>query len=133
MAKRRGKASFDAMIKLFMQTYDIPTKKDVNKLMGRMDRLEKLIKETAKSGKGGRVSENAAKEKTSPGKSSVTASSIVLEIIKKFEDGVGFAQIQAKTGFGEKKLRNVIFRLNQIGKIKRKSRGIYIAAKELRN
>ena len=43
-------------------------------------------------------------------------------------DGLGFAEIQAKTAFDEKKIRNIIFRLNKTGKIKRKSRGIYIAA-----
>ena len=45
------------------------------------------------------------------------------------DDLNGFSDIQAKTGFGDKKIRNIIFRLNKIGKIKRKSRGIYIAAK----
>jgi DNA-binding transcriptional regulator PaaX len=41
---------------------------------------------------------------------------------------LGFAEIQAKTGFDEKKIRNIIFRLNKTGKIKRKTRGIYVAA-----
>jgi DNA-binding transcriptional regulator PaaX len=52
----------------------------------------------------------------------------VLDTIKNSKEGIGFAQIQAKTGFDEKKIRNIIFRLNKKGKIKRKSRGIYIAA-----
>ena len=43
------------------------------------------------------------------------------------DQGTDFATIQAKTDFDEKKIRNIIFRLNKIGKIKRKSRGIYIA------
>jgi len=50
-----------------------------------------------------------------------------LDVIKRSKQGTGFADIQAKTGFEEKKIRNIIFRLNKIGKIKRKSRGIYIA------
>jgi DNA-binding transcriptional regulator PaaX len=53
---------------------------------------------------------------------------MVYETIKRSSKGLGFADIQAKTGFGEKKIRNIIFRLNKIGKIKRKSRGIYVAA-----
>ncbi len=130
MAKRRGKASFDAMIKLFMQTYNIPTKRDIDNLMSKMDRLEKLVKSTAKSGKGKRISENAANDKTSQHKSPLTASNIVIEIIKKFEDGICFSDILAKTGFGEKKLRNVIYRLDHIGKIERKNRGVYVYAPE---
>ena len=53
---------------------------------------------------------------------------IVLDTIKNSNQGLGFVEIQAKTGFDEKKIRNIIFRLNKTGKIKRKQRGIYIAA-----
>jgi DNA-binding transcriptional regulator PaaX len=51
-----------------------------------------------------------------------------LDAIKRSKQGIDFAAIQANTGFDEKKIRNIIFRLNKTGKIKRKSRGIYIAA-----
>ena len=129
MKKTRSKVSFDAMVKFFMRQYDIPTKKDVNNLIARIDRLEKLIKAIARPAKSGLVSRRVSGKGTAlPGKSSVTASDIVLNIIKAYRNGAGFAQIQAKTGFGEKKLRNVIFRLNDMNKIKRKSRGIYIVS-----
>jgi DNA-binding transcriptional regulator PaaX len=52
---------------------------------------------------------------------------VVFDLIKRSREGLGFADIQAKTGFGDKKIRNIIFRLNKIGKIKRKQRGTYIA------
>ena len=128
MKKTRSKqVSFDVMVKFFMQQYNIPTKKDVNNLIAKIDRLEKLIKATARPAKSGPVSRRVSgKGKALPGKSSVTASDIVLNIIKAYRNGAGFAQIQAKTGFGEKKLRNIIFRLSKINTIKRKSRGIYI-------
>ena len=52
MARKKGKSiSFDAMIKFFMQYYNIPTKKDIEKLIERMDRLEKVIKESELYGK----------------------------------------------------------------------------------
>ena len=129
MNKKRSKqVSFDAMVKFFMQQYNIPTKKDVNNLIAKIDRLEKLIKATDPA-KRGRVSRRVSiKGKALPGKSSVTASDIVLNIIRAYRKGAGFAQIQAKTGFGEKKLRNIIFRLSKTNNIKRKSRGIYIAS-----
>ena len=126
MARRRGKSiSFDAMIKFFMQNYNIPTKKDVEKIMARMDRLETLINTLAASGKDKRLSDRGiAKDKTT----GITASDIVLDVIKRSKKGVGYAYIQSKTGFGDKKLRNIIFRLHKIGKITRKSRGIYMIA-----
>ena len=130
MAKKRGKSvSFDAMIKFFMQYYNIPTRKDIDMLMAKMDRLELLIKSSAVSGKGRRTAGiKTARSKTSTGKSAMTSSDTALEVIKRFRNGVGFAEIQARTGFGDKKLRNIIFRLHKLGKIVRKSRGVYIAS-----
>ena len=123
MQRRKGKPiSFDAMVKFFMQNYNIPTKKDVDKLMAKLDRLENLIKTAMASG-GYPVKGQAGSSKTA-----VTAVDMVFDAIKRSRRGVGFSDIQAKTGFGDKKIRNIIFRLNKIGKIKRKRRGIYVAA-----
>ncbi len=126
MTRRKGKSvSFDAMVKFFMQYYNIPTRKDIDKLMAKMDHLEKLIKPTD-AGKSQPVSgPRAAKGRAIAGRSTATSADITLDVIKRFRKGVGFADIQARTGFGEKKLRNIIFRLHKTGKIVRKSRGRY--------
>ena len=122
MPKKKGKTiSFDAMVKFFMQNYDIPTKKDVDKLMAKLDRLENLVNQSA-------LGVNNARASYSRRRTALTAVDIVLDTIKHSKQGLGFSEIQAKTGFDEKKIRNIIFRLNKIGKIKRKRRGIYIAA-----
>jgi len=122
MARRKGKSiSFDAMVKFFMQYYNIPTKKDIEKLIERMDRLEKVIKESELYDKRKHIPKSASK-------STETSSDMALDVIKRFKNGVGFSEIQDKTGFGEKKLRNIIYRLHKIKKITRKSRGIYIAS-----
>lgn len=125
MAKRKS-VSFDAMVKFFMQSYNIPTRKDVDKLMVRLDRLEALIKSRAGAGARGRIARKVVLGgRRGPG--GKTASDTVQDIVKKTRKGVGFADIQAKTGYDEKKLRNIIFRLNKLGRIKRKSRGLYVA------
>jgi hypothetical protein len=122
MPRRKGKAvSFDAMVKFFMHNYNIPTKKDVERLMAKLDRLENLIKTTA-SGPAYRL-----KGKPGQQKSTVTAVDLVFDVINRSREGLGFADIQAKTGFGDKKIRNIIFRLHKAGKIKRKRRGTYVA------
>ena len=128
MAKKKGKSvSFDAMVKFFMQYYNIPTRKDIDKLSSQIDRLEKQIKKSMTTGKGKWLTAGAdAKGKLPTGKSTLTSSDMVLDVIKRFRKGAGFAQIQERTGFEEKKLRNIIFRLHKMGKIVRKSRGIYI-------
>jgi hypothetical protein len=129
MPKKRGKLiSFDAMVKFFMQNYNIPTKNDIEKLMDRMDRLEELIKAMAVSGGRSRIARtNAAKIGMAIGGSVRTASDNVLEIIKASRDGIGFADIRERVGYEDKKLRNIIFRLSKIGKIRRIRRGIYLA------
>jgi transcription initiation factor IIE alpha subunit len=127
--KKRKQVSFDAMVKFFMQYYNIPTKKDIEKLMNKMDRLEKMIKASTATGKSRHVAGGrSARGKASSRSSAKTASDKALEVIKRFKKGAGFAEIQARTGFEDKKLRNVIFRLHKDGIIIRKSRGIYIAS-----
>ena len=127
MARKKGKSvSFDAMVKFFMKNYSIPTKRDVDMLVARLDRLESLVKTAMGFGRGRRpIGSGALTGKAPRRKTAITASDTVLETISKFKRGAGFAQIQSKTGFGEKKLRNIIFRLDKLGKIKRISRGIY--------
>lgn len=130
MVKKKGKSvSFDAMVKFFLQYYNIPTRNDIVKLMDKMDRLEMLIKSYAMTGKGATISGiQVSKSKTSTGRTATTSTDSALEVIKRFRKGVAFADIQARTGFEDKKLRNIIYRLHKMGKIVRKSRGLYIAA-----
>jgi len=130
MTRKKGKSvSFDAMVKFFMQYYNIPTKKDVDKLLARMDRLEKAIRSFELYAKRRSTpSVKSAKTKAAGEKSTTTSSDMALEVIKRFKKGVGFSEIQVKTGFGEKKLRNIIYRLHKMGKIVRKKRGVYIAS-----
>jgi hypothetical protein len=124
MAKKKGKSvSFDAMVKFFMNTYNIPTKQDIDRLNQRLDRIERLIVNAAPI-----KQRRANSTKGSAKASALTASDHVLEIVKRYKGGVGFAEIQLQSGYGAKKLRNIIFRLNKTGKIRRKSRGIYIEA-----
>jgi predicted transcriptional regulator len=127
--RHKGKSvSFDAMVKFFMHTYDIPTKKDVDKLMNKLEQIEKLLKSTGGPAKRGRPeSSKNNRGKKGKGRSGSTAVNQVFEVIKGFKQGAGLPDIKEKTGFDEKKVRNIIFRLNKNGVIKRQSRGVYVA------
>ncbi len=124
MAKKKMKSiSFDAMVKFFIQNYNIATKKDIDKLNDKLDRIEKLIK-TANTEKWSSVSGSRSRCGTES-----NASNKVLNAIKASgTKGTPFAQIKIKTGYKEKKLRNIIYRMDKLGKIIRKERGIYIIA-----
>jgi len=58
----------------------------------------------------------------------VTATEQVLKIIRRSKKGVNVSSIKTKTGFDDKKVRNIIFRTTKEGKIKKAGRGIYVGA-----
>ena len=120
MRKKGKSVSFDAMVKFFIQTYNIPTKKDFERLQARLDRIEHLLKTEASKGP------VAVSPKGPEKKAPLTALDTVYDIIKRSRNGSTFKDIQIKTGYDDKKIRNVIFRLNKMGRIERKRRGIYI-------
>ena len=128
MVKGKHKTvTFDAMVKFFLQQYNIPTKKDVEKLHTRLDRLEKLIR-TTQGKTARRVPGKTGTAKTKKGKDSLTASDVVYGIIKRSKKGLKISDIKLKTEFEDKKLRNILFRLHDLGRIKRISRGVYKSA-----
>ncbi len=119
MPRKKGKSiSFDVMVKFFLQHYNIPTRKDIDKLNTRLDKIERLII--------GAASSRNFRIRGRKGQKSATDT--VIDVIMEANDGLPFAEIRERTGYEDKKLRNIIFRLNKRGKIKRKSRGIYISA-----
>ncbi len=121
MPKRKGKpVSFDAMVKFFMHNYNIPTKRDIENLNRRLDRLETLIRALPVQHR------KTAVRHARPAVTSATET--VLNIIKRSRNGIGIAAIRERTGYDDKKLRNIIFRLNKMEKITRVNRGCYKAA-----
>ena len=125
MANRKDRpVSFDAMVKLFMQKYQIPTRRDLDKLGVKIDGLAKRIEASAASDK----RRKPTRKVVLPEKKPVTATDMVLDVIGKSETGASFAEIKEETGFQEKKLRNIVFRMNKLGKIERVERGVYKTA-----
>ena len=60
----------------------------------------------------------------------VTDTDKVLNIINSSEKGVDSPTLKKKTGFDDKKVRNIIFRSMKQGKIKRAERGVYVGVKQ---
>ena len=123
----RGKhktVTFDAMVKFFLHQYNIPTKKDVEKLHTRLDRLEKMIRTTQRK-TSRRNPEKTDAAKTKKGKDALTASDVVYGIIKRSKKGLKISDIKLKTEYEDKKLRNILFRLHKLGRINRLRRGMY--------
>ncbi len=118
MAKRKS-VSFETAVKLFIHQYKIPTKRDVDRLESRLDRLEKLILSIVPRSRKV-LPEDAARLPQ-------TATDTVFELVKSEPGGIGIADIRERTGYDDKKLRNIIFRLNKMQRIRRVRRGHYTA------
>ncbi len=59
----------------------------------------------------------------------ITATDQVLKIINRSKKGVNTAALMKKTGFDQKKVRNILNRTFKQGKIKRADKGIYVGVK----
>ncbi|MDL2320851.1 hypothetical protein LJC47_00680 [Desulfosarcina sp. OttesenSCG-928-B08] len=130
MSDRKSKpATFDAMVKFFLQKYNLPTKRDIERINDRLDRLETLLRSgvsgtrTPPVRRGGR----RPAEKTDR-RASSSATEVVFNLIRQSKTPIPLTTIREQTGFDDKKLRNIIYRLNQMGKIIRINRGSYKAA-----
>jgi septal ring factor EnvC (AmiA/AmiB activator) len=75
------------------------------------------------------ASKKAAPKKAVPEKAKpATAVDTVLAIIRRSKKGVGMAALMEKTGYNQKKIANLVFKLRKQGKIKSVDRGVYVKA-----
>lgn len=115
-------------------------KKDIKALEKKMENLlkafekppkAKATKKLERKSVKARVKRAAAAKKTISRKKAakkMTSTDQVLKIIKRSRKGVNVPTLKAKTGFEDKKVRNIIFRASKEGKIKKVGRGIYVGA-----
>jgi DNA-binding transcriptional regulator PaaX len=96
--------------------------KKTDSLMKALARIEKAQSPKAKSVK------KPVTKKTTPVKKTakLTATDTIIRIIKRSRKGVDVPTLMDKTGFNERKVRNIIFRINKLGRIKRIRKGIYV-------
>lgn len=122
MPDHKTSGALDAIIKSLIAEYRIATATDISRIIERLDRIERLIaKSVSDTGRGHKNGDNARM---------ASASSVVFSVIKESKGGADFNQIKHITGYNDKKLRNIIFRLNKINRITRLSRGVYVPAEE---
>jgi len=95
--------------------------------------LEKYEKPKAKPARAKAVKKVAAKKaapkKAVPKKAKpATAADTVLAIINRYKKGVNNAALMEKTGYNQKKISNLVFKLRKQGKIKSVAKGVYVKA-----
>ena len=127
MKKKGESPSLDLIMRFVLQRYNIPTKQDIEKLGKKLDRLEEALKANRVAGR--KTKKAAAVKGTAKqgrrGRAKMTATEKIVSVIKRSADGAGISELKAKTGFEDKKIRNIVFRLTKQGTIKRAGRGVY--------
>jgi len=113
--------------------------RDIKALERKMEQLLNAFdkgKKTKAKPAARREAKKVVKTKRAPAKKAVarkkgvkvTATEQVLKIVRRSKKGVNVSSIKTRTGFDDKKVRNIIFRTTKEGKIKKVGRGIYVGA-----
>lgn len=115
-------------------------KRDIKALEKKMEKLLKdhgkpqqlkTVKKVKRKAAKAKTKRAVAAKKATPRKKAAkktTSTEQILKIIKRSRKGVDVPALKAKTGFEDKKVRNIIFRASKEGKIKKVGRGIYVGA-----
>jgi predicted Rossmann fold nucleotide-binding protein DprA/Smf involved in DNA uptake len=75
------------------------------------------------------AAKKAAPKKAVPKKTKpATAVDTAFNIIERYKKGVNMAAIMEKTGYNQKKISNLVFKLRKQGKIKSVAKGVYLKA-----
>ena len=103
--------------------------KKTDMMLKKVEKLEKKLstkkpKRKTKAKAKASVAKKAVKKKAGR----VTATGTVLSIIEGRKKGINTAQLQAKTGFDERKIWNIINILKRQGKVKSEKPGVYVKA-----
>jgi hypothetical protein len=115
-------------------------KRDIKALEKKLDKLLKAHGKPQRPKAARKVKRRAVKTKTkrrvvakkTTGRRKapqMTATEQILKIVRRSRKGVDVPTLKTKTGFPDKKVRNIIFRASKEGKIKKVGRGIYVGAK----
>ena len=100
--------------------------KNVDRLIIALDKLEKPKTKTVKTKPAKKVTVKKSAAKKVATKKPVTAVDAVLKIINRSKKGVDIAALMKKTGFNQKKIYNVVYKLKKQGKVKSVGKGVYL-------
>ena len=92
--------------------------KEVEKLAGKLEAQTKTKAKPVKKTVAKRVTKRIAKQPT--------AVDTTFNVIKRYRKGVNIATIKQKTGYDNKKIHNLVYKLKKQGKIKSEIKGVYV-------
>ena len=110
--------------------------KKVEKVIVSVDKLEKakaikakpVRKVVAKPVRKAAVKKAAVKKPAAKKTAQLSSVDTAFGFIKRYKKGISTASLMEKTGFDQKKVYNIIYKLNSLGKIKSVGKGVYVKA-----
>ena len=87
---------------------------DSRKLVAQTEAKAKPVKKAA----GKKISKKTAKQPA--------AADTVYKVIARLKNGANMATIKQKTGYDNKKIHNLVYKLKKQGKIKSETKGVYV-------
>ena len=95
----------------------------IDKIIVAVDKLEKAKTKTAPAKP---VKKPAVKKPTAKKTVELSAADTVLGFIKRSRKGIDTATLMERTGFNQKKIFNVVYKLKKQGNIKSVGKGVYL-------
>ena len=110
--------------------------KKVEKVIVAVEKLDKakavkakpVRKAAVKAVKAKPVRKAAVKKPSARKTAQLSAVDTAFGFIKRYKKGISTAALMEKTGFDQKKVYNIIYKLNSLGKIKSVGKGVYVKA-----
>ncbi len=102
--------------------------KDLKRLTQKTEKMIKRLEKLDKAQAAKKPKAKAVKKAVAKKPAKLSASGTVLAIIKRSRKGVDKAALVKKTGFEDRKIRDITYRLRKQGKIKKERKGLYVKA-----
>jgi predicted Rossmann fold nucleotide-binding protein DprA/Smf involved in DNA uptake len=122
-----GMKSMAQGIEVLAEKLETITKSSVDVTPKRKAKTKPVRKAPAKSSKKKAV-QKAPKKAVSKKSKPPTAADTVLGVINRSKKGVNTATLMEKTGYDQKKIANLVYKLKNQGKIKSVNKGVYLKA-----
>ena len=105
--------------------------KELLKISKDLEKMSRQIQKlTSSISKGKGMAQKASMPKpVAPNKGKKSGTQTVLDMIRKSRKGIDAGTLIKKTGFEDKKIRNILFKALTDGKIERVGRGVYKSSK----
>jgi len=102
--------------------------KDLKKLTQKTEKMVNRLEKLDKAQAAKKPKAKAVKKAPTKKSAKLSASGTVLAIVKRSRKGIDKASLIKKTGFEDRKIRDITYRLRKQGKIKGEPKGIYVKA-----